>query len=403
MTTDPPTGPPCGNNPNHPLTDSDRAAIAEFRSFLTARAAQAELDRQTRAGRFALAWRSARRRAREHTSEEQRLRGWVGYWHRRARAAEEQLAERPAPTGRDRLAALLAHHTDLLAAHLRTNPARDRWIAAEQLDTHALALTADEETPAVRQLLDDILAFDAEHPTTAPPAPADREHIAQALTAAAHDCDGDCGLTEADCRAAHPIVVSATVGDTVHIDGPVEAIADAVLAVLPSPADRVAVLREAADELFARCPALGRDDALPKCPCVAAKELRRMADEAQQTRDYETTTGHTATCGNGFDRGCQCGAEAQQAEPAPHELASMFEGFARLLATSSRDWQPYRVDAWLYAVLVGWDCEQATHDESCTHGAMEETAAMHGWDADTVAKARRYRTAVRAITEGQQP
>ncbi|WP_338699151.1 hypothetical protein V2W30_22535 [Streptomyces sp. Q6] len=95
-------------------------------------------------------------------------------------------------------------------------------------------------------------------------------------------------------------------------------------------------------------------------------------------------------------------AEAQQAEPAPNELAPMFEGLARLLATSSRDWQLYRVDAWLYAVLVGWDCEQATHDEWCTHGALEETAAMHGWDADTVAKARRYRTAVRAITEGRQ-
>lgn len=75
-------------------------------------------------------------------------------------------------------------------------------------------------------------------------------------------------------------------------------------------------------------------------------------------------------------------------------LAAMFEGLERLLATSSRDWGTYRVDAWLYAVLVGWDCKQAKHDETCTHGAMEEMAELHGWDADTVAKARRYRTAV---------
>ncbi|MFD8970512.1 hypothetical protein ACFV0C_36920 [Streptomyces sp. NPDC059568] len=59
-------------------------------------------------------------------------------------------------------------------------------------------------------------------------------------------------------------------------------LADAVLAVLPEPVDGAAVLREAADYLLARCPYLGRDDALRKCPCVAVEELRRLADEAQQ-------------------------------------------------------------------------------------------------------------------------
>jgi ribosomal protein L37AE/L43A len=69
----------------------------------------------------------------------------------------------------------------------------------------------------------------------------------------------------------------------------VPALADAVLAVLPAPADRAAILREAADALdadmerfFGEWPdeprnspyALGRKD--------AATELRRMADEAQQ-------------------------------------------------------------------------------------------------------------------------
>lgn len=84
-------------------------------------------------------------------------------------------------------------------------------------------------------------------------------------------------------------------------------------------------------------------------------------------------------------------------------LALVFEGFGKLLATSSRDWQPYRVDAWLYAVVLGWDCEQATHTDWCTHGALEETAEMHGWDAATIAKARRYRAAVRALTEPKEP
>lgn len=96
--------------------------------------------------------------------------------------------------------------------------------------------------------------------------------------------------------------------------------------------------------------------------------------------------------------------ETQQ--PEAHPLAPMFEGLHHLLATSSRDWSVYRVDAWLWAVLCGWDCEQAEHDDTCTHGALEETAAMHGWDAATLAKARRYRAAVRALTEPaavQQP
>ncbi|MEU1273032.1 hypothetical protein [Streptomyces sp. NPDC005799] len=80
-------------------------------------------------------------------------------------------------------------------------------------------------------------------------------------------------------------------------------------------------------------------------------------------------------------------------------LAALFEGFGRLLATSSRDWGQYAPDAWLYAVILGWDCEETEHDETCTHGAMEEMAARHGWDAEAVAKARRYRAVVRALTE----
>jgi hypothetical protein len=79
-------------------------------------------------------------------------------------------------------------------------------------------------------------------------------------------------------------------------------------------------------------------------------------------------------------------------------LAAALDGLDTLIATSSRDWGTYRVDAWLWAVLCGWDCEETEHDATCTHGAMEEMAERHGWDADTVAKARRYRAAVRAVT-----
>ncbi len=92
-------------------------------------------------------------------------------------------------------------------------------------------------------------------------------------------------------------------------------------------------------------------------------------------------------------------AEAAIARAAEERatLHQLFEGFARLLATSSRDWSAYRVDAWLYAIVCGWDCEEAVHGDTCVHGAMDEMAHAFGWDADTVAKARRYRNAVRAL------
>jgi hypothetical protein len=82
-------------------------------------------------------------------------------------------------------------------------------------------------------------------------------------------------------------------------------------------------------------------------------------------------------------------------------IAAVFEGFGRLLVTSSRDWGEYRVDAWLYAVICGWDCDRAEHDGTCTHGALEEVAELHGWDAEAVAKARRYHDIVRSVLDGQ--
>ncbi|MEU2143593.1 hypothetical protein ABZ741_04680 [Streptomyces globisporus] len=115
-------------------------------------------------------------------------------------------------------------------------------------------------------------------------------------------------------------------------------------------------------------------DAAPPAPAdrAALTSLRRLAGEAAAGVQPPTTS------------------EADT-------LAAALDGLGRLIATSSRDWGTYRVDAWIWAVLVGWDCEQAVHDETCTHGALEETAAMHGWDDATVAKARRYRAAVRAL------
>ncbi|MEU2315132.1 hypothetical protein [Streptomyces albidoflavus] len=78
-------------------------------------------------------------------------------------------------------------------------------------------------------------------------------------------------------------------------------------------------------------------------------------------------------------------------------LAAALSGLETLIVTSSRDWGTYRIDAWIWAVLVGWDCEEDQHNASCSHEALEEVAAVHGWTDDTVAKARRYRDAVRRL------
>ncbi|WP_262059692.1 hypothetical protein [Streptomyces sp. STR69] len=230
------------------------------------------------------------------------------------------------------------------------------------------------------------------------------------------------------------------------------AMADAVLAVLPASVDRATVLNEAADALGrmdyeADSQDYGYDtfrDAWNGGVIDGAAELRRMAVEAQQQTGsgslelpgpkfkenaeslngavvlneaartiaadaaLRETEGEYALAEYGYElarlirpKELPAVVPGGAGEAPAHEtqaLAAMFEGLHTLLATSSRDWQTYRVDAWLWAILCGWDCEQAEHDETCTHGALEETAAIHGWDDATVAKARRYRAAVRILT-----
>ncbi|WAL93947.1 hypothetical protein [Streptomyces sp. Je 1-369] len=191
---------------------------------------------------------------------------------RRARA---EAAAPPAPAGRitlnrDQLAALLAHHADVIAARWRESPGRGAWVAASALDSHAADLTADEETPAVRKLLDSMLSFETEHPA-ALSAPVDRDRIAQAIAAD----DG------------HPWDTLSTDTQQHYRDN-----ADAVLAVLPAPADRAAVLHEAESEAERQLATVQRVRHVLESELVlnrTALEYRGliiaalMADEAQQT------------------------------------------------------------------------------------------------------------------------
>ncbi|MEX3101212.1 MULTISPECIES: hypothetical protein [unclassified Streptomyces] len=78
----------------------------------------------------------------------------------------------------------------------------------------------------------------------------------------------------------------------------VDALADAVLAVLPEPADRAAVLDEAADELVAeiqRGARFSHEDARQPGLRAAVELLRRMAAEARAT-DTQDSAARTVPC-----------------------------------------------------------------------------------------------------------
>ncbi|MGY5048263.1 hypothetical protein ACWDE0_21925 [Streptomyces sp. 900105755] len=117
-----------------------------------------------------------------------------------------------------------------------------------------------------------------------------RDRIAEALTSAAFECDGKCGLSEQACYDAHPITFSAMSNGITDVTGSVTAIADIVLGVLAPPTDRAAVLLEVADwlkvwrpEFFERW-AVAEQDRYEGGVDDAADELRRLAAETPQTQ-----------------------------------------------------------------------------------------------------------------------
>jgi hypothetical protein len=61
------------------------------------------------------------------------------------------------------------------------------------------------------------------------------------------------------------------------------------------------------------------------------------------------------------------------------------------MAASSRDWSQDSDDAWLYAVLYGWDCEQQHEHTSNCRILLEQVAATHRWDTERVARIRKQR------------
>lgn len=63
------------------------------------------------------------------------------------------------------------------------------------------------------------------------------------------------------------------------------------------------------------------------------------------------------------------------------------------MTSDARDWGLSKRDAWLWAILVGWD----SPDGECT---LEKVAEPHGWSEMTIARLRRVALAIERVTAG---
>jgi hypothetical protein len=69
------------------------------------------------------------------------------------------------------------------------------------------------------------------------------------------------------------------------------------------------------------------------------------------------------------------------------------------ITTDHRDWSRYNSDAFLYGILVGWECDDAhEHDDSCASDALTELAKLHHWRPERVEQIRALRRAIRAAS-----
>ncbi|WP_409469104.1 hypothetical protein [Streptomyces sp. HC307] len=215
---------------------------------------------------------------------------------------------------RAQLAALLAHHADVLAARWRAvAPGAGAWevAAAFSLTAHANELTADRETPAVAELLDSIITCPIEQPAAVEPSDQPRLFHLQRD----HDVSGVSGTGRVANGVLWPdgTVSLRWIGDrpsTVHWDRLEDAVhvhghggaTRIVWADEQPPSNRAAGLREAIAKVRAipvQCTGLtgpvwfgqGWNDAIGEFEEIAD----RMADEAQPAT--ETQPESCAHCG----------------------------------------------------------------------------------------------------------
>ncbi|MEU0937667.1 hypothetical protein [Embleya sp. NPDC005971] len=95
---------------------------------------------------------------------------------------------------------------------------------------------------------------------------------------------------------------------------------------------------------------------------------------------------------------CEAVQRADRFEAAVQRVRDALESVGSTMASDSRDWGVDRRDAWLWGILLGWDCDDVhAHDETCIN-ALDEVAAKARFSPELVATIRRHRAAVRAVT-----
>lgn len=98
------------------------------------------------------------------------------------------------------------------------------------------------------------------------------------------------------------------------------------------------------------------------------------------------------------------GAERDALKAARNDVAEAIRQASRIMTCHSRDWSLDAADAWLYALLVGWDCEIAEHADG-SHDPidcggpnhLENFAERFGWTEGGIAKLRAQRQAIAAL------
>lgn len=80
------------------------------------------------------------------------------------------------------------------------------------------------------------------------------------------------------------------------------------------------------------------------------------------------------------------------------DLTVVLSWLQAAVAASQRDYAHDPFDAYIFGVLVGWECEENhEHGPTCRGEAlMSSLAKTHGWREDYVAMLREHRAIVRA-------
>lgn len=137
-------------------------------------------------------------------------------------------------------------------------------------------------------------------------------------------------------------------------------------------------------------------------PGEVASEQRRRAEQAEA--DLEAANHFLSQHGPLLHRAEIAEAERDTLKAARKEVAEAIRVASRIMTTSSRDWSLHAGDAWLWALLVGWDCEIAehadgSHDEIDCGGPdrLEDFAERFGWTEGGIAKLRAQRRVLAAL------